>query len=78
MNPGLGWREHFGRDAADVVAIATTFGGFDLQTVLLRCFARSRRSERIAMPTVEAVLQALLEESRAAEAAAASVIVLPR
>lgn len=58
------WRQHFGRDAADLVAVATTLGGFDLQTVLLRCFKRSRRSERVAVPTVEAVLQEMADEDR--------------
>ena len=57
------WRQHFGRDAGDLVAVACHFAGFDLQTVLLRCFKRSKRSEKVTVPTVEAVLQELRHET---------------
>ena len=60
------WRQHFGRDAGDLVQIATSMAGFDLQTVLLRCFKRGK-GERIAVPTVEAVLQELSDEWNATE-----------
>lgn len=66
MNAANGWRQHFGRDAGDLVQIATALAGFDLQTVLLRCFKRGK-GERIATPTVEAVLQELSDEWNAAE-----------
>ena len=58
------WRQHFGSDAADVIAIACHWGGFDIKDVLMRCFKRARRSTRISMPTVEAVLQEIRDESK--------------
>lgn len=64
------WRAHFSAPAADLLQIAVTFAGFDLQAALLRCFKKSKAG-RISEPTVEAVLQEMSDEAEGpAEASA--------
>jgi hypothetical protein len=63
--PRNDWSDHFSADAADLIRIATVLAGFDLQAVLLRCFKRSRRAERISVPTVESVLQRISDQAKA-------------
>jgi hypothetical protein len=57
------WRQHFSRPAADILQIAACLAGFDMKDILLRCFKRSRRGQKVNEPTVLAVLQEIADEA---------------
>lgn len=57
------WRQHFSKPAGDLLQICACLAGFDMKEILLRCFKRSRRGQRINEPTVCAVLQELSDEA---------------
>jgi hypothetical protein len=56
------WRQHFSKPAGDLIQLTAALAGFDLTDVLLRCFKRSRRSQKINEPTVLEVLQEISDE----------------
>jgi hypothetical protein len=57
------WRQHFSKPAGDILQIAACLAGFDMKDILLRCFKRSRRGQKINEPTVLAVLQEIADET---------------
>ena len=54
------WREHFSRNAADLIQIHRVFCGQSIaHRIMMECFKRSKRAQRINEATVCAVLSDL-------------------
>jgi hypothetical protein len=61
------WKEHFSKNAADLLQVQRQFAGEDVfQRLLFACFKRRMRSMKINERTVLAVLDADTEEQKRA------------